>query len=209
MTIVVGSIGWDHDHWAGSFYPPDLPREWRLGYYANEFRAVLVPGHRFAATDVGQVESWLQDVPPGFAFWVEVAPAALVRVGPGLRALGPCLGGVVASSPPAPGWLDALGAWAAPRAVCAMPYTGGDGLPAGGPDAPAAAFICDAGGEVHQPCAVLRFPEAPSDNRHLAAHLQAFAAATEGRPALACFPASSRAPQSMAQVQIIIDLLGA
>lgn len=209
MTLVVGSLDWDHDAWAGSFYPQDLPREWRLGYYANEFSAVLVPGSRFAAADVAQVECWQEDVPPGFVFWVEVAPAALARVGPALGALGPCLGGVVATSLPPAGWLDALGAWVTPQVVCAVPPEDGHALPGRGAGAPRAAFICRDGGELQRPCAVLRFPEPPADNRLLAAALRALAAAAEGMPAMACFPATPRAPHAMEQAQVILDLLGA
>lgn len=209
MTLVVGSVDWDHDAWAGSFYPHDLPREWRLGYYANEFSAVLVPGRRFATAEVGRVEGWREDVPSGFAFWVEVAPGALARVAPALRALGPCLGGVVASSPPPAGWLDALGAWVAPQVVCAVPHDGAHARPVGGVGAPRAAFICRDAGELQRPCAVLSFPEPPSDNRRLAAALKALAAAAAGMPAMACFPATPRAPQAMEQARIILDLLGA
>ncbi len=209
MTVVVGSLDWDHDAWAGSFYPQDLPREWRLGYYANEFRAVLVPGRRFAQADVAQVESWRADVPSGFAFWVEVAPPALARAGPALRALGPALGGVVASSPPAAGWLDALAVWVAPHVVCAIPHDGGQAAYSGAMAKGAPAYICLAGGELHPPCAVLKFPEPPTDNRRLAVALRAFAAAARGTPAMACFPASAQSPHAMEQAQVIIELLGA
>jgi len=41
--LLIGTCGWDHGHWCGPFYDPDLPTDWRLTYYANLLRAVLVP----------------------------------------------------------------------------------------------------------------------------------------------------------------------
>jgi len=40
-SIRVGVFGWEHEHWIGTFYPDDLPEDWRLSYYANEFSVVL------------------------------------------------------------------------------------------------------------------------------------------------------------------------
>ncbi len=36
------AVGWDHPAWQGSFYPDDLPADWRLTYYANEVPGVLL-----------------------------------------------------------------------------------------------------------------------------------------------------------------------
>ena len=41
-NITVGSYGWRHPHWRGSFYPEDLPEDWQLSYYSNEFSVVMV-----------------------------------------------------------------------------------------------------------------------------------------------------------------------
>lgn len=41
--VLIGSVGWRHRAWQDSYYPADLPPEWQLGYYANEFPVVLVP----------------------------------------------------------------------------------------------------------------------------------------------------------------------
>lgn len=35
--LLIGALGWQHEAWQESFYPDDLPPEWRLGYYSNEF----------------------------------------------------------------------------------------------------------------------------------------------------------------------------
>ena len=67
-TISVGACGWDQPQWQGVFFPDDLPEDWRLSYYANEFSAVLVPQHKWQAADV-DFEQWADDVPDGFKFY--------------------------------------------------------------------------------------------------------------------------------------------
>ncbi len=42
-TLHAAARGWDFGPWLGRFYPEDLPPEWRLSYYSNEFSAVVVP----------------------------------------------------------------------------------------------------------------------------------------------------------------------
>ena len=66
----VGSVGWHHDAWQNSFYPEDLPEDWRLSYYANEFSAVLIPAGYLQREDC-DFEQWYEDVPEGFRFFLE------------------------------------------------------------------------------------------------------------------------------------------
>ncbi len=69
--MIIGALGWDHDHWSGAFYPDDLPQEWRLSYYANEFSGVLIPAAVWGSGDEVLWESWLDDVPEDFLFFLE------------------------------------------------------------------------------------------------------------------------------------------
>ena len=62
---------WDHAAWSDSFYPQDLPEDWRLTYYANEFPGVLVPAERWQAADEAELLDWVDDVHAGFRFFVE------------------------------------------------------------------------------------------------------------------------------------------
>lgn len=72
--IRVMARGWDHEDWvAQGFYPDDLPEDWRLPYYANEFRAVLVPAALWRVADAETVQAWLDDVPEEFQFFLELA----------------------------------------------------------------------------------------------------------------------------------------
>jgi len=67
-SIIVGACDWDRPEWLSTFYPDDLPEDWRLSYYANEFSAVLVPQAKWRAADV-DFEQWAEDVPEGFRFY--------------------------------------------------------------------------------------------------------------------------------------------
>lgn len=67
-TVLVGAADWDYDRWQQSFYPEDLPEDWRLGYYGNEFQVVQLRATRLAAAAVEEVEQWVDETQPGFRF---------------------------------------------------------------------------------------------------------------------------------------------
>lgn len=49
--ILTGTAGWKHREWGNEvFYPEELPEDWYLSFYSNEFSVVLVPN-----------EQWLDD----------------------------------------------------------------------------------------------------------------------------------------------------
>lgn len=66
----VGAVGWDHAHWVETYYPHDLPAEWRLGFYANEFPAVLVPQQQWQE-QWQDLADWAEDVPDEFRFYLQ------------------------------------------------------------------------------------------------------------------------------------------
>ncbi|HEC20051.1 MAG TPA: DUF72 domain-containing protein [Gammaproteobacteria bacterium] len=70
--IIVAARGWSYDNWLDNFYPDDLPEDWQLAYYSNEFRAVVVPARELAALDALEVERWVEDTPGEFEFYLEV-----------------------------------------------------------------------------------------------------------------------------------------
>jgi hypothetical protein len=71
--IIVAAHGWAHTQWQGDFYPDDLPEDWYLAYYSNEFRAVVVPATAWARTDAVETERWMEDVADEFGFYLEVS----------------------------------------------------------------------------------------------------------------------------------------
>lgn len=98
--LKVGARGWLKASWSQEYYPDDMPLEWRLAYYANEFPGVLVPAHYWATDAWPDTEQWREDVPERFRFFIELdgrlgherLRGRLLR---SLEALGERLGGVV------------------------------------------------------------------------------------------------------------------
>ncbi|MCB1863907.1 MAG: hypothetical protein KDG50_00625 [Chromatiales bacterium] len=90
--VRVGALGWDEPEWRNGFYPDDLPEDWRLGYYANEFSTVLVPQRLWWNATDQTWAGWADLVSPAFRFWLHAdagtlpgAPgAALTRAASGL-----------------------------------------------------------------------------------------------------------------------------
>jgi len=100
---MVTSRGWwdlaDHDQ----FYPDDLPEDWRLGYFANQFRATLLPAEIWTNTKPTTITQWRDEVPAGFRFVAEqstASPAADTRQGLQPRDLVQGLGSLL------DGWLE-------------------------------------------------------------------------------------------------------
>ncbi len=89
-------VGWDYPAWMGDFYPDDLPDEWRLTYFANEFSGVLIPRAEWEQADAEQFKTWVDEVSDSFRFYLEldstVATQVCLLTG---RALGAALGGFV------------------------------------------------------------------------------------------------------------------
>lgn len=71
----LGSWGWDWDAWELSFYPPDLPEDWRLGFYANEFSLGVIPGEQAMQLKAWTLREWDRSLDSSFGFLVEVPPA--------------------------------------------------------------------------------------------------------------------------------------
>lgn len=59
--VELGAMGFTHAAWAGAFYPPDLPEEWRLDFYANELQAVLLPQSEWLAPPAEVFAEWVGD----------------------------------------------------------------------------------------------------------------------------------------------------
>lgn len=74
--IVTGLRGWRHKQWRGDFYPDDIPSDWLLSFYANEFQAVLVPWDYVVHEDDSGLQDWIDQVGEEFEFFVEVPSSA-------------------------------------------------------------------------------------------------------------------------------------
>lgn len=67
----LGAIGWEHEHWVGTFYPEGLPPEWRLSYYATQFDCVFLPHALWAHTAPATLTSWAAETLDRFRFLLE------------------------------------------------------------------------------------------------------------------------------------------
>ena len=73
----IGTRGWRHEAWQGTFYDPDLPREWHLSWYANHLRSVWIPADGLHAISLDEVAVWIDDTDPDFRFIVEIGGASV------------------------------------------------------------------------------------------------------------------------------------
>ncbi|HMM47684.1 MAG TPA: DUF72 domain-containing protein [Thiobacillaceae bacterium] len=81
--VLVGAVGWLHPAWDGTFYPDDLPADWRLSYYNTQFQAVYLPASFWQAVSADTWRTWLDDTLDGFHFLLEPGdPAAAAPVSP-------------------------------------------------------------------------------------------------------------------------------
>lgn len=75
QRLLIGACGWQHPAWELEFYPADIPPEWQITYYANEFPVVLLRASDWnLQTDLKQLRA---DVHEAFRFVVEL-PAAIL-----------------------------------------------------------------------------------------------------------------------------------
>ena len=66
--VLIGTVGFDHAHWGGGFYPDELPADWRFCFFSNKLRAVLVPPDDSARLDAATAQQWVDDSDPEFRF---------------------------------------------------------------------------------------------------------------------------------------------
>ncbi|NOZ53566.1 MAG: hypothetical protein GXP08_10565 [Gammaproteobacteria bacterium] len=96
--FIIGSKGWHFDDWVGGFYPLDMPQEWWFSYYSNQFHAVLLPFDYITHYELYDWQSWFDDAPQGFTFYVElISGTDWMRAKKYLSLLGDQLGGLVLS----------------------------------------------------------------------------------------------------------------
>jgi hypothetical protein len=186
MQLYMAAYGWSGEAWS-AFYPDDLPREWRLDYYANEYDAVVVPREEWLAAGDERLVQWLGEVPQGFRFYWEFAGSAEAQ------RLCELYRSLQDSEGPA-GWLQVGG-------MVLPPATAGE-LAERAPLA-----RCDASGECHGNGLQTICPNRPTDLRQLRRQLDAAAAAGTESLLLVVRP-SPQAEQELSQLQVLCQLYG-
>ncbi len=77
-AIALGAWDWRHANWNGRFYADDLPEEWHLTFYSNEFDAVGLNSAGWMKTPMSEMEQWVEDTHDAFRFHL-VMPALVLR----------------------------------------------------------------------------------------------------------------------------------
>lgn len=75
-SLELAACGWSPADWQRIFYPEDLPEDWRVSYYANEFACVLLPATVWENPSI-QAAFWQAEVQPDFRFYLEITPQLL------------------------------------------------------------------------------------------------------------------------------------
>lgn len=81
MDYFVGTSGYSYKEWKGPFYPPDLPARDMLRFYSSRLAAVEVNNTFYRMPSVKLMESWAEQVPPGFRFVLK-APRKITHIRP-------------------------------------------------------------------------------------------------------------------------------
>lgn len=68
--VLIGARGWCHPGWQDSFYPDDLPQDWQLAYYSNEFSMVVIREQEWMQID--DMAALRKECAEGFRFLVEL-----------------------------------------------------------------------------------------------------------------------------------------
>ena len=82
--LLIGACGWSHTGWLAEFYPQDLPVDWCLSYYANEFPVVLVTAEEWNLSEAA-VSQWCEDTDVSFRFVVEITANTVEELQPQLE----------------------------------------------------------------------------------------------------------------------------
>lgn len=72
-AVFIGTSGWSYDHWQGAFYPPDIPHEDWLPYYAQHFGTIEINNSFYRLPDKKTLLQWHDAVPRDFIFAVKAS----------------------------------------------------------------------------------------------------------------------------------------
>ncbi len=70
---LVGTSGWQYDHWRGVFYPADLAKHDWFDYYARQFSTVEINNTFYRLPRAKTWDLWHDKAPPGFRFAVKAS----------------------------------------------------------------------------------------------------------------------------------------
>ena len=78
-SLEVGAFGWQHAGWIDTYYPEDLPEDWRLDFYSHHFNVILMPETEWLHVSEDEIRQWLEDVKEGFQFFFAINDADITK----------------------------------------------------------------------------------------------------------------------------------
>lgn len=69
--IYLGTSGYNHDEWVGTFYPPEMPKRDWLSHYSREFNACEIGFTFHTVPSPSLVDSLVRKSSPGFQFAIK------------------------------------------------------------------------------------------------------------------------------------------
>jgi len=75
-SILIGANGWMHPEWETTYYPDDLPQDWLLGYYSNDFPVVMVTEKEWQSSEYSgkeAIEDWVDNSEVSLRFVLELS----------------------------------------------------------------------------------------------------------------------------------------
>jgi hypothetical protein len=69
----LGAAGWDRPEWSDTFYPSDMPEEWRLTYFNTQFACVFLDESVWRQAGSAAYAAWAADTHEQFVFLLEGA----------------------------------------------------------------------------------------------------------------------------------------
>jgi hypothetical protein len=105
--VFLGVADWERPDWQAAFYPEELPEEWRIAYYANQFLCVWIGREVWSRLAPAEAERWLAETPDYFRFVLEAPDGDAGAGGAIPEILRPRLGRICLADDPALAWFDA------------------------------------------------------------------------------------------------------
>lgn len=87
--LSLGTVDWQRDDWLSSYYPDDIPPDWRLAYYTNDCDCVMLPAQHWHGRDIEAMVEQVEAAPASLRCFIGVEPGDAGRLAPLLEALGP------------------------------------------------------------------------------------------------------------------------
>jgi uncharacterized protein YecE (DUF72 family) len=71
--LFIGTSGWSYSHWAGKFYPVEIPKTRWLEYYQRHFATVEINSSFYRLPKDTTLQKWREGVPGKFIFAVKAS----------------------------------------------------------------------------------------------------------------------------------------